>query len=89
LFIGPVSWHRVLFRRQEKREVVFAANWMAIAGLACLSISIVGVVMLITDFLFSGTATAIAGGCLAAVIVVLWYVLPVLRLLRLRRRELE
>jgi hypothetical protein len=89
LFIGPVSWHRVLFRRQEKREVVFAANWMAIAGLACLSISIVGVVMLITDFLYGGTATAIAGGCLAALIVVLWYVLPVLRLLRIRRRELE
>jgi hypothetical protein len=87
LFIGPVSWHRVLFRRQEKREVVFAANWMAIGGLVCLSIAIVGVVMLITDFLFGGTATAIASGCLALLIVLLWYTLPLIRLLRIRRRE--
>jgi hypothetical protein len=89
LFIGPVSWHRVLFRRQEKREVVFAANWMAIGGLICLSIAIVGVVMLITDFLFGGAATAIVCGCLAAVIIVLWYTLPLMRLLRIRRRELR
>jgi hypothetical protein len=87
LFIGPVSWHRVLFRRQEKREVVFAANWMAISGLVCLAIAIVGVVMLITDFLFGGAATAIVAGCLAAAIVVLWYVLPIIRLIRIRRRE--
>jgi hypothetical protein len=87
LFIGPVSWHRVLFRRQEKREVVFAANWMAIGGLVCLSIAIVGVVMLITDFLFGGTATAIVCGCLAAIIVLLWYTLPLIRLLRIRRGD--
>jgi hypothetical protein len=62
---------------------------MAIGGLVCLSIAIVGVVMLITDFLFGGTATAIAAGCLAALIIVLWYVLPVMRLLRIRRRDLE
>ena len=89
LFIGPVSWHRVLFRRQEKREVVFAANRMAIGGLGCLAIAIVGAIVLITDFLFGETATVIVCGSLAAVIVVLWYLLPLLRLLRFRRRELD
>jgi hypothetical protein len=83
LFIGPVSWHRVLFRRQEKGEVVFAANWMAIGGLACLSLAIVGVILFVTDFLFSDTAAVIASGCIAAVIVVLWYALPLIRLMRM------
>jgi hypothetical protein len=87
LFIGPVSWHRLLFRRQEKGEVVFAANWMAIGGLVCLSLAIVGVVLFVSDFLFSGTGAAIASGCIAALIVILWYTLPLLRLLRIMRRD--
>jgi hypothetical protein len=85
-FIGPVSWHRVLFRKQEKREVVFAANRMALAGLACLSVAMVGVILFITDFLFSGTAAAIAGGCMGGLIFTLWYTLPVVRLIRILRR---
>jgi Family of unknown function (DUF6328) len=86
LFIGPVSYHRVLFRRREKSLVVFAANWMAIGGLVCLSGAIVGAVLLVTHFLFGGAAAAIAAGSLAAVIVLLWYTLPLARLLRIRRR---
>jgi hypothetical protein len=86
-FIGPVSWHRLLFRRQEKSEVVYAANWMAIGGLICLSLAIIGVILFVTDFLFSGTAAAVASGCVAAVTVVLWYVLPLIRLIRIMRRD--
>ena len=87
LFIGPVSWHRVLFRRQEKREVVFAANLMAIGGLVCLSLAMVGVILFISDFLFSATAAVIAAGCLGLMIVVLWYTLPLIRLMRIVRRD--
>jgi hypothetical protein len=77
LFIGPVSWHRVLFRRQEKGEVVFAANWMAI----------VGVILFVSDFLFSATAAVVASGCIGAMIVVLWYALPLIRLIRIMGRD--
>jgi hypothetical protein len=87
LFIGPVSWHRVLFRRQEKGEVVFAANWMAIGGLVCLSLAIIGVILFVSDFLFSGTTAVIASGSIAAVIVVLWYALPLIRLIRIMGRD--
>jgi hypothetical protein len=87
LFIGPVSWHRVLFRRQEKGEVVFAANWMAIGGLVCLSLAIIGVILFITDFLFSSTAAAVASGCIAGMILVLWYTLPLIRLIRIMQRD--
>jgi len=87
LFIGPVSWHRVLFRRQEKREIVVAANLMAIGGLVCLSLAMVGVILFITDFLFSDTAAVIASGSLGLAIVVLWYTLPLIRLMRIVRRD--
>ena len=77
----------MLFRRQEKREIVVAANLMAIGGLVCLSLAMVGVILFITDFLFSDTAAVIASGSLGLAIVVLWYTLPLIRLIRIVRRD--
>ena len=85
LFIGPVSYHRVLFRKREKSEVVFVANRMAVAGLLCLALAITGVILLVTHFLFGGLAAAIASGCMGTLILLLWYMLPLARLLRIRR----
>ncbi len=85
LFIGPVSWHRLLFRLREKDEVVFAGNRMALAGLACLAVAIVGVILLITDFLFGGVAAAIASGGMALVIAWLWFSLPLRERMKARR----
>jgi hypothetical protein len=82
LFIGPVSYHRLLFRQKEKKQIVFAGNWMALGGLACLAVAINGVILLITHFLFGGLAAGIATGCMAVVVALLWYALPLVRLLR-------
>jgi Family of unknown function (DUF6328) len=86
LFIAPVSFHRLLFRRQEKARLITTSNWMAIAGLACLAVAITGTITLITDFLFSGAAAALAGGCFAFVFGFLWYALPLSRLRRQARK---
>jgi hypothetical protein len=86
-FIGPVSYHRLLFRRREKQQVVFAANWMALAGLVCLAVAIVGVILLITHFLFGGVAAAIASSCVGVLIGLLWYTLPIARLFHIRSQE--
>jgi hypothetical protein len=86
LFIGPVSYHRLLFRQRDKQQVVFTANWMALGGLACLAVAIVGVILLITHFLFGGVAAGIAAGCMAGLIGFLWYTLPLARLRRLHRQ---
>jgi hypothetical protein len=75
-FIGPVSFHRILFRRQQKTRLILTANWMAIAGLACLAVAMTAVVLFITDFLFSSTAAAIAVAGFGGAIIVLWYALP-------------
>jgi len=87
LFIAPASFHRLLFRQQEKAYLIASSNWMAIAGLACLAFAITGTVLLIADFLFGTAAAAITGGCFGVVFGFLWYALPLSRLRRRRRQK--
>jgi hypothetical protein len=82
LFIGPVAFHRLLFRRQEKAYLITTSNWMAISGLACVALAITGVLLLITDFLFSGVAAAAVTVAAGLVFLFLWFVLPLFRLWR-------
>jgi hypothetical protein len=81
-FIAPASAHRLLFRRQEKRYLVFQSNWMAIAGLACLAVAMLGVIVLIADFVFSAALAVIAGAFFFLLFGTLWFALPLLWLLR-------
>jgi hypothetical protein len=74
--IAPTAFHRITFRLQQKRALVMVANRLAIAGLAALALAMVGVMLLISDYLF-GTTTAIVTTVLAAlVLAMLWGVLP-------------
>lgn len=86
-FIGPVSFHRLLFRRQEKRELIFVGNAMSILGLACLAVAINAVILLITHFLLGETAAIVITVCSGAVFLFLWYAIPLSRLRYARRRE--
>ena len=87
LFIAPVNAHRLLFRQQEKARLIANSNWMAIVGLACLATALVGVILLISDFLFGTTAAVISTACMFALFVVLWYVLPLSWLVRQTRND--
>jgi hypothetical protein len=79
LLIAPSAYHRIGFRTDDKRHLVFMANRFAIAGFAFLACAMTGSVMLVTSFIFG----KIAGVCVAAVAAALfgtfWYVLPVRR----------
>ena len=74
--IAPVSLHRLLFRRHARQVTVDVAHRLAQFGIAMLGASIVGVVLLIFDLVLGGPAGAIAGGCAALVLLVLWAGLP-------------
>jgi hypothetical protein len=80
LLIAPSMHHRIEFRRQDKDHLVRIANRLTIAGLTLMALGMVGVMVLITDFLFSAAATAIVAGALALVFAWLWYVMPLRRL---------
>ena len=79
--IAPTAHHRVEFRAQDKKRIVFGATKLAIAGLALLAAAMTGAVMLITDLLYKGTTVAIVAGVVALGFLSLWFGWPVKRLL--------
>jgi hypothetical protein len=83
LLIAPVSLHRLLFRRHQKRRVVDLANRLAVGGLVALWLALVGVLWFITDVLYGHGPGAAAAAASALWFGLLWFALP-LRWLRQR-----
>jgi hypothetical protein len=77
--IAPSAAHRLLFHRGERPWLIEHANRMLIFGLVFLGLALVGAVLLVTDYLFSGAIVIVAPGALVAVLAVLWFVRPLLR----------
>ena len=78
-FIAPTATHRLRFHKRDREYVIESANTLLIAGLAFLSLAIIGAVALITDFLFDGGARWIWPALIALIIAVLWFVRPIAR----------
>lgn len=76
--IGPVPFHRVVFRRGMKADLIKATTRYVTAGLGFLFVSITGAVLLVLDFLLSRTTATIVTTALAAAFLVLWVVVPLL-----------
>ncbi len=85
LLISPTAYHRLTFHLQQKRELVFLANRMAIAGLGFLALAMSGAILLITDVLFGGLATWVFTGGALLTFALLWIALPLRRRFRLSR----
>ena len=85
LLIAPSSYHRLLWRREDKGKIVKASNKLTIAGLFFLAVSIVTVVLLVTDYIFDATTAIVTTASLGGVIALLWYGLPLGARLRDRR----
>lgn len=79
LLISPTAYHRLTFHLQQKRELIFLANRLAIAGLGFLALAMTGVLMLITDVLYGAVATTVVTLAAASMFGLLWYALPLRR----------
>jgi hypothetical protein len=77
--IAPVAWHRAMFRRRMKDEVVMAANRLAQAGLLFLALGVIVSIMLVVDLAISRQMAYVFASSIAALIVVLWLALPLWR----------
>jgi Flp pilus assembly protein TadB len=83
--IAPTVHHRIEFRRQQKEEIVEAGNRIVVVGLGLLAIAMTGAVLFVTDFTYGmGTTVGAATGVVLA-FAVLWYLIPLRRLLADRR----
>jgi hypothetical protein len=79
LLLGPVAYHRVVFRRRQKEPLVRAASVMATLGLAAVGLAISAAVLLAT----TTVATGLPAGLITAFVVVLflglWFAFPLAR----------
>jgi|SRR5215203_5266457 len=79
--IAPTATHRLRFHQGDRDYIIESANRLLIAGLVALGAAIVGAVVLITDFLFDGAIVWIYPAAIAVLLVVLWFIRPLLRYL--------
>src|SRR5215218_589678 len=79
--IAPTAHHRIEFRAQDKKRIVFGATRLAIVGLALLAFAMTGAVTFVTDFLYGPTTVTIVAAGVALLFAFLWYAIPIRRLL--------
>jgi hypothetical protein len=83
MLISPSAYHRVTFRYQQKRRLVYYANRFAIVGLALLALAMTGAILLISDVLFSTAAAAVTAALALCVFGFFWFALPLKRRFKL------
>jgi hypothetical protein len=79
LLLGPVAYHRLVFRQGRKERLVRAANVMAVTGLAVVGLAVSAVILLVTDFVSSGLTAALITGFVTLLFAGLWFALPLAR----------
>jgi hypothetical protein len=76
LLIAPAAQHRILFRQQDKENLLRRSNRSAIAGLLALGVAICSAVLLVVDVLFSTTLAWVTAGALAVLLAWWWLAVP-------------
>jgi MFS family permease len=79
LLLGPVAYHRLVFRLGQKERLVRAANAMAIGGLTLTAVAVSSTLWLVVSYVIKGDAAFVIGGCVAIVFAVLWFAFPLVR----------
>jgi hypothetical protein len=79
LLLGPVAYHRLVFRQRQKERLVRAANVMAICGLVAVGLSISAAVLLVTGYVEPGVASVVITVFVVALFAGLWFALPLAR----------
>lgn len=74
--IGPVSLHRMLFRRHARWDTVHIGHHLALIGLLLLGVAMVGVVLLIFSFVLGDRPGLLAAAAVAVLLLMLWMLLP-------------
>lgn len=76
LLVGPVAYHRLLFRRHQLGNLLRVANVMAIAGMATVSLAVTGAVLLVTSYVQPGVPTPVLTVVVGGLFAGLWFALP-------------
>jgi hypothetical protein len=76
LLLGPVAYHRLVFRQRQKERLVRAGNVMAICGLIAVALSISAAVLLVTGYVEPGLPAVLITVFIVGLFAALWFALP-------------
>ena len=76
VLIAPVSFHRTVFRRQRKEQLVDFADRALLIGLALLLVGITSAVLLVLDVVLGRWPALVGAGTVVLLGAVCWYALP-------------
>ena len=79
LLLGPVAYHRLVFRQGRKEALVRAASVMAISGLAVVGLAVSAAVLLVTGFVASGLPAIVITVLVVLMFGLLWFAFPLTR----------
>lgn len=79
LLLGPVAYHRLVFRRGQKEGLVRTASVMATGGLAVVGLAVSAAVLLVTGFVASGAPAVLITAFVVCVFGILWFAFPLAR----------
>jgi hypothetical protein len=79
LLLAPVAYHRLVFRRHRKEQLVKDANILAILGLAAVGLSVSAAVLLVVSYVDRGGTVVLITLFVVFLFAVLWFVLPLAR----------
>jgi uncharacterized membrane protein len=76
LLIAPVAYHRLVFRRGMKEQLVRFANLLAILGLAAVALAVLTAVLLLTWYVSGALAGGLITAFIGLMIIALWFAVP-------------
>jgi hypothetical protein len=84
LLLGPVAYHRLVFRQHQKEQLVNDANIMAILGLAAVGLAVSAAVLLVLSYVEKGPLAVLLTAFVVCLFAGLWFTLPLARRRRYR-----
>jgi hypothetical protein len=79
LLLGPVAYHRLVFREGMKESVVRFSNVMAICGLAAVAGAVLTAVFLVVGYVAGSLPGALITVLAGVMLATLWFALPLAR----------
>jgi hypothetical protein len=79
LLVGPVAYHRLVFRLHLKGHLVRAANILAILGLATVALTVCAALLLVASYVARGLPAALIAVFVFGLFASLWFVFPLSR----------
>jgi hypothetical protein len=79
LLLGPVAYHRMVFRRRQKESLVRTTSLMATLGLVAVGLAISTAVLLVSSYVTTAVPAGIITACVVVMFAGLWFAFPLAR----------